>query len=125
MLSRLIAWLIRRNTFKGEAKNRVLAALLSNIGALPIQDIIKFDPQGTVYINDKKLDIEQAISFKESADALKESVARKIIREQIKYLAVKYGIHDGLSTETIMFSKAAFWIMEEEDKLIERLAPQK
>jgi len=117
LLARLCIKLLRSKKLKGENKTLILNALLDNIGALPIKKIITFDVEGAMLINGKRLEIEQAISLKQSAQAFRDNTFRKLVEEQIAYMAVEYAIHNGLSPETIMFSKVAFWIQEEVKKL--------
>lgn len=95
--------------------------LLDNIGALPFRDVITFDLQGGVYVNKKKLNQEQLIALKESCNGLSNSFARNLIHEQVKYSAVKMGVHEGLNPDMILFAKAALWYAEQEDKMISTL----
>lgn len=125
MLSRLLAkvtvFALRSVRITGEDKALVTTVLLDNIGALPFRDAITFDVQGGVYVNQKKLNQEQMIAFRESCNALRNSFARNLIHEQIKYSAVKMGVHEGLNPEMILFAKAALWYAEQEDKMISTL----
>jgi hypothetical protein len=118
LITKLTVFCLRRKTLSGEQKASVLSALLNNLGALPIQDIISVDAVGAIKIYGKNLEPEQFISFREGVIALKESPARKLINDQIKFLAINLGIHNGLNTETIVFSKAALWLIQEEEKLL-------
>lgn len=125
MLSRLLAKVIvlalRSTRITGEDKAMVTTVLLDNMGALPFRDAITFDVQGGVYVNQKKLNQEQMIAFKESCNGLRNSFARNLIHEQIKYSAVKMGVHEGLNPDMILFAKAALWYSEQEDKMISTL----
>ena len=108
---------------KGEQKTRVIEALLDKSTMLPMRKMIVTDPNG-VQVNGKYLDYEQAISFRESTRVLKDNFARKAINEQLKFHAIQMGVHEGLNTEMIMFSKSILWILQEENKLIEELAQE-
>lgn len=118
MLSKLVIWLLKSNTLSGDDKVKVTNALLKNIGALPLRSTISFDNNQTLHINGKKLDMEHATIFVDSCRSLKESFARQVIREQVKFLAIEIGVHQALNSEQVMFSKAALWVIQEEDKII-------
>jgi hypothetical protein len=105
----------------GETRTYVLNKLLENIGALPIRKTIVFDPDGTVLINGRKLELEQAVSLRESVHALKNNQARRIFNDQLRFLAVEFGVHQALTPEMMQFAKAALWLIQEEDKLIESI----
>lgn len=126
MLAKIIAKItvlaLRSKSLKEEQKSYVLSALLDNMVFFPIQDVIATDKNGNLRVNGKKLDAEQIIAFRESATALKESFARKIIKDQMVFKAINLGVHMGINTESIAFSKAVLWILQEENILIETLA---
>lgn len=87
---------------------------------LPLNDSIVIS-QNSIVINGKKLDVEQMISFKESCVALRDNVARKVLNEQVRYLATNMGVYKAVSTEELYFSKAALWSIAEENKLLEQI----
>lgn len=120
-LAKLAVWLLRNKKLERESKSKVMAALLDNVGALPLRSTIIFDNQGTILLNGKPLELEQAISFRESARIMQDSFARKLINEQLKYLAIQYGVHNGLTPDMIIFSKAALWMIDEENKLLNQI----
>lgn len=103
-----------------EDRTALVTVLLDKLVALPITDAIKITPEG-VKIGDRLLEIEQAISFREGCVAMVDNQARKVIREQIKYMAINMGVHMSLNLEQIYFAKAALWVMAEEDKLLEKI----
>lgn len=103
-----------------EDRIALTTALLDKLVALPIKDTFSVSNDG-ITIKGRELEPEDMISFRESCVALKDNFARKILREQIKYLAIQYGVHNGLNTDTIMFSKAILWSMQEEDKLLDTI----
>lgn len=94
--------------------------MLNKLHVLPLTDSIIIG-QGSIKLNGKDLEREQVISFAESAVVLKDNWARKILREQIRYLAVNMGIHKSVSLEELFFFKAALWCLDEEDKLIDQI----
>lgn len=106
----------------GEQKAAVTSALLDNMLVVPIKDIVKIDETGTLLLNGKNLDLEQAIMFKDSVVSLKNSYARKFINQQITFNAINLGVHSGMNTDMIVFSKAALWVIQEEEKLLSTIA---
>lgn len=122
LITKIALYALKTKRLSGEQKAKVTSALLDNLLTIPITDIIKFEPNGQILIDGKPLDMERAQTFRESCQALHGSMARKVIEEQIKYKAIKMGIHDGLTPDMIVFSKAALWVISEENKLLSTLS---
>lgn len=106
-----------------EDKSALTAVLMDKINALPLDNVLVLVP-GVIQVNGRILDKEQIINLKESCVVLNDNQARKIIHEQLRYLAIVEGVHRGLSTEQLIFSKAALWIIEQENLLIEKIVSQ-
>jgi len=119
LLTKLTIYLLRSKKITGEQRAKVMSVLLDNIGVLPYKKILTYDERGNVAINGKLLDIDQLVAFKESVDALKNNYARQVFNQQRKYMAIEMGVHQGLNTEQIVFSKACLWEIQQEEKLIE------
>jgi len=120
-LVKLIVWLLRKEL---SLKNRsiLLSAVLEKTGTLPIYNIITTNEQGTLFINGNQVDMEKAIQLRESARGALNNQARRVVKEQVRYLAVTQGIHNSNSFEQLFFSKAAIWLEQEEDKIFNALA---
>lgn len=101
-----------------EDRNALVVVLLNRLNTLPLNESIVFG-QNSIKINGKDLDIEQMISFKESCVVLKDNWARKVLTEQIKYLAVNMGIYKSVDMNELFFAKAALWCIAEENKLLD------
>lgn len=112
---------LARTDLPVEDRTALLTAILGKLNALPIGDIVATSSDGAVMINGKNLDREQIIGFKEGIAALKDNFARKVIHEQVRFKAIEMGIFKSVSTETLMFSKAALWCMNEIEILLEKL----
>jgi len=121
LLLKFNLWLLKHKKLKGEEKTKVLNALLENIGALPLTAVLFFDQDGTLKVNGKALEVEQAISIREGAVALMSNPTYILIKQQIAFLAVTEGIHKSLNSDMLLFSKAALWIQAREKELIELL----
>lgn len=122
MIVKLALRLLKNKRLKEEDKLLILNALLERISAIPIKSIITFDKDGTLNINGKTLTVEQTIAVKEGANSIKLNHTYKLIKDQIAFEAIKMGIHSSLSLDMVIFCKAALWLQQEEQKLIERLS---
>ena len=69
-----------------------------------------------------ELTVEQAMRLREGAVALKNNWASNLIEEQIKYEAIKYGVHSSLTFDMLYMSKAAIWIQEQRKRLINEIS---
>lgn len=120
-LVKFVVWLLKKDL---SLKNRsiLLSAVLSATGTLPIYNIITTNEQGTLFINGNQVDMEKAIQLRESARGALNNQARRLVKEQVRYLAVTQGIHNANSFEQLFFSKAAIWLEGEENKILEALA---
>lgn len=103
-----------------EDRSSLIELMLQKVHALPIDNTIVIVPQG-IQVRGKMLDPEQVINLRESTVALVDNTARKIVQEQLKYLAIIEGVHKGLSPDHINFSKAVLWVLEQEQLLIEKI----
>ena len=117
----LTLWLLNRVTLKGEYKAKITAKLLDNLQAVPISNILFIDKMGRLYIDGKLATQEQALSIKASGISFKDSFLEKLINDQITYQALQLGIHEGNTTDQIIFSKAALWVIQERKKLITQI----
>lgn len=115
-------WLLRKKDLAASHKALILNYLLEEVGATPFKDILTYDLDGTVEVAGRKLTSEQLIQLREGAVALAKNWTYKVIKEQLAYEAVKYGIHSSLTTDMLLLSKAALWIQQQEIKLIKELS---
>jgi hypothetical protein len=123
MISPLITKIVKqleKENLSTEDRSALTSALLVKLNALPFKSAFFIEPNA-VTIGGKRLDIEQTIAFRDSAIAFKDNYARKVLTEQVRYLAVQTGIRNGLTPDTIVFSKAALWCLEEMDNLLDTL----
>lgn len=121
---KLLLKLLKSKKTNSEERSLILSFLLEKVNILPIKDIITYELDGTVKVNDKNLSLEQAISLRESAVALQANQCYRLIKEQIAYEAIKIGIHMGNTLEQIIFPKAALWIQTQEIELISKIVGQ-
>lgn len=98
-------------------RSALLSVILDKLKAVPLNDSIVVG-NGTVAINGKQLDTEQIINFKESAIALRDNTARKVLHEEVRYLATNMGVYKSVTLDELVFAKAALWCLNQEDELL-------
>lgn len=125
MIGRLIAKLtvfaLKHSKLSIEDKNLCTVALLDSLRALPIKSIIIINEQGLLLVNGEPLDHDQSVKIRDSARVMYASSFRKMVKTQISHLAVTIGVREGLNTDQILFSKAALWCLQEEEKLLKSI----
>lgn len=104
-----------------EERIEIMNAMLEKLAVPPISDIITLE-KGEIKVKDHALDVQQLTDFKLSLMALQDNPARKILFEQIKYEAVKMGVHRSVSVDELLFSKAALWILNQEEELLTKFS---
>ena len=110
----------RKSNLSIEDRVALTTVLLDKLAVLPIDNTFVVNHKGII-IGGKDLDKEQAINFVESCNALKDNFARKVIHEQIRFLAVNMGIHNCLSLDTMFFAKASLWVLQQESELLAKI----
>lgn len=121
-LVNFVIWSLRTARIDGEGKARITAGLLNNLGAIPISTIVSFDAMGTLLVSGKPVDMELALQIKEGATLAKSNTALKLVNEQIKFQAIEFGVHQGTNQDLITFSKAALWIVQEQNNLLNKIS---
>jgi len=124
IIAKLVIFALKNKKITGESKTLIMNHLLSNINAIMIRNIISFDEKGNVKLGDRTLSREQSTSFREGCRTLMDNPSRKAIHDQICYEAIKLGVHNGLNSEMIQFSKAALWWGEQENALISSIVQE-
>jgi len=114
---------LKKANLSTEDRTALITALLVKLNAPPIGEMIHFTQNGLM-INGKMLDTDGTISFTKACTALKDNYARKVIHEQVRYKAIDLGIDKGTTIDTIMFSKAALWVLNELEILTHRLSTE-
>ena len=118
-----VAEFLKSSALSVEDKNLLINVLLERLNAFPATSIIQQRNDGRLLINGQLVDVEKARQLREGALSLLQSSVRKLIKDQVAFIAVKKGVHEGTSPESIMFSKVAIWWGNEEEELLKLLAP--
>lgn len=111
---------LRKSNLSLEDRTALTTILLDKLQALPLNDSIIVG-QNSVIINGRPLEVDQLMLFRDSCVALRDNMAYKVLREQIKYLAIVGGVHKAVNLEQSMFHKAALWVIDQEEKLLEKM----
>ncbi len=120
------AWLaiklLRWGKLSNESRQLLTACMLEQLGALPVRAKITFDETGKVLIEGKYLSVDRAMKLRVAAQAMQRNFAYRLVQENVKFLAVKIGVHQNTSPDQGLFAKAALWQHSEERELYARLA---
>lgn len=93
-------------------RNELINQFIKSINGFSVDEVIRLDNRGVMYINDKPLTPEEVQNFRNSVQAFRSNIAFKIIADQVMYKAIKKGLHDSVSIEDQYFSKSALFFME-------------
>lgn len=123
-ITKLAVWLLRHKTLSSQEKAVLLSTVLDSISSLPFHDMISSNESGRLIVNGKPVTVEMARNLRHSAKAGLDNVAIRFIREQIAFMAINIGVHNGDSPDKIMFARTALWNGQQEKLLLEKLAGQ-
>lgn len=120
--SRLAVKLLSWSKISNEDRQLLTAALIDNLGALPLRARITTDETGTFFVDKRPLTIENSRKIHESSKSMLNNYARRFVREQVTFMAIQKGVHENTSPEQGLFAKAALWFYQEEDELYRTFA---
>jgi hypothetical protein len=84
--------------------------------------IIRVDTErDTLIIKGREMTDEEHKNFTISLKGYKDNYVRNVIKDQLKWLAINQGIHQCQTTEQLVFAKAALWLIQKEEELINSL----
>lgn len=124
-MKRLAVWLTQfllKQKLSKELRVKLMTSILDNLQALPFREIIRVNEQGVLLVNDRTLDIESTVQLRESAHAALQSVALKLINDQVAFNAVTLGVHKVETPDQMIFSRAAIWWGQQQRSLLQLLA---
>lgn len=120
MLSKFVLWAIQNARFSQEDRALFTGTLLHRFGAVDLHGIIRIG-EGKIFIKDVPLGQEKTIALRESAQAMLNSAARKLVREQVLSEAVNIGFTSAQRFDQVEFARAAVWFGTREEELYEKL----
>lgn len=122
LVLKLVLRFLKDASLSTEDRSLLTACILDKLVALPASAILKRDTDGTLIVGDKRVNAESALAIHKSAVKTLNERAWKIVFEQVRFKAVEVGIHQGMTPDQNLFSKAALWNLGELKKLFEELA---
>lgn len=90
---------------------RLLGILSKNLNVFPLDNVLKATHDGGVLANGKKLNMDEVIKFRIGISNLRDNWAFQLLGDQILYESIKWGVHNGDTTEKMMFSKSAIYFI--------------
>ena len=111
---------LKKTTLSKDDRVALITSLIAKLPAFPFNEVMTIT-QEKVVVNGRELITDEIITLRDSAIALQDNFARKIFHEQVKYVALNMGIRKATTIDELVFSKAALWCLEEENKLFEML----
>lgn len=117
-----LACLLLKQPLTLQQRTRLVGAILESNNAVPLTDVISVGQDGTMVIENKRIDLEKAIQIRESARGVLENEARKYVQNQVASIAGKRGIAEGDTPEKLYFYRAALWWGRMEQEIYEKLA---
>lgn len=121
LIIKLTIFLLKKDLSEA-SRNKLITCILDKLYVLPLKEIIVRDEQGTFLVSGKPLELEKLMILRESARSALQSVALKLINEQVLFNAVTIGVHRVEKPEQLMFSRAAIWWGQQQDSLLKLLA---
>ncbi|HEY9826357.1 MAG TPA: hypothetical protein V6D19_12990 [Stenomitos sp.] len=124
MFIKLVIFLLTRAKISNENRLSLTNAVLDKLGALPVRDAIRQDETGALLVNDRPVDLETAKLLRESARGALNSMALKVVREQVEFAAITVGVHQATDPWAMIFGKSAIWYHQQQEKYLKILVGQ-
>lgn len=117
-----LACLLLKQPLTLQQRTRLVGAILESNNAVPLTDVITVGQDGTMVIENRRIDLEKAMQIRESARGVLENEARKYVQNQVASIAGKRGVAEGDTPEKLYFYRAALWWGRMEQEIYEKLA---
>ena len=122
MIASFASWALRRMRPGSKGRAILTAAILDSIDAVPLRSMIAIDEHRRVLVRGEPLNPEEFIQLRESARAILNNRATRLIRDQVRFVAINDGYLKSIDPETQIFYKAALWYAQSEKELLQELA---
>lgn len=127
MLNRFAVWLtnwtLKRSSLTLAQRNSIVIHILDTLEALPLRDIISSSDEG-ILVNGKQVTLDKLQVLRDAATAALDNQAFNYIGEQVVWVALQRGIHNGTTPESLYFYRAAIWFGEQMKAHLQILAQQ-
>ena len=118
---RLLKWLLARDLTLQE-RNLFTNLILDKVDAAPLYAILQTEDDGSIIVNGSPIDMEMAHVLHAAANSALDNKAEKLIKEQVLWLAIVNGFHNGDSPEKLHFFRAAIWWEQQREKILHLLS---
>lgn len=122
MIAQLAVWLLGRKSFSEKDRIILTNALLRGAGAFPLRAVIGVDANQRMTINGKPVSLDDMATLRDTADTALRSPARKLVHEQVRFMAIDKGFLQTEDPKVQLFYKAALWFAQEETELLKQMA---
>ena len=109
---------LEENALTPDEHLRLLGILNKQINAFPLENVVFINNQGSTCANGRELTLEETVKFRQSISALRDNWGFQLLADQILFEAIKIGIHEGHTTERMMFSKSVIYFLTKMKELI-------
>lgn len=127
IVTKLVIWSLN-SKLSLKNKNRIMNQILNKLNVIPIRNVVAVcedkndENYGQLLLNGKPAGKEELMKLREGAKTLLTNVSRRFVQDQITYMALNHGAYKATTPDALLFSKAAIWIQDEENKLYKALA---
>lgn len=112
MLSKIALKVLKNASLSQEEHLELLNIVNKQLNSFPIGEVIQTTLDGATLANGQKLTIDEVVKFRQGVSALRDNWAFQLLGDQILFDAIKWGIHNGDSTDRMMFSKTAIYFIQ-------------
>lgn len=122
MIAAWFACLLLKMPLSLRARTKLIGAILERVEAVPLRDIITRAEDGSLRIEGRPVEYDQAVSLRESAIAMLNNQARRYVQAQVLSVAGHRGVVEGDTPEKLYFYRAAIWWALTEEEIYKQLA---
>jgi len=122
MKAKVLVWLIDRLAFSDNERLTLTNAILRNIDAVPLRAVVDVNENRQVVIRGRVASTEDLVVYQQSAENAVKSIARNLIHNQVRFMAIDKGYLQSDDPKTQLFYKAALWFSQQETDLLKQMA---
>lgn len=119
---KLAKFLLKKGNLNEEQSLLLTTEILDRLHLLPFSAIIEVDSEQQLLINGNPVSREKAMVLRESAKAMLDSQAMKLVRDQTAFIATNIGLPKAETITQVLFARAALWFGQEELRQLHILA---
>lgn len=105
-----------------QERNLFTGLILDKLDAAPLSAILHIGDNGEILVNGSPIELEMAQILHTAANAALDNRAEKLIKEQVLWVALVNGVHNGDSPEKLYFYRSAIWWEQQRERILHFLA---